>query len=108
MTVAIGIQAGADVCGLLGASGNVLRLRLQAKATKHNQIRILAESKLNSVADRISAAQTDHKISDEEFLLILSEIDKYNQMKEDIRGRQKQDVGLSEGEKNELTRRRRE
>ena len=78
--VAIGIQAGAVVCGLLGASGKVLGRRLQAKATKHNQIRVLAESKLNSVADCISAALTDDKISDEEFRLILSEIDKYNQM----------------------------
>ena len=29
---------------------------------------------------------------------MLSEIDKYNQMKEETRGRQKQGVGLSEGE----------
>ena len=82
MPVAIGIQAGTVVCGLLGASGKVLGRRLQAKATKHNQIRALAESKLNSVADRIAAALTDDKISDEEFRRILSEIDKYNQMKE--------------------------
>ena len=62
-------------------------------------IRVQVGSKLNSVADCISAALTDDKISDEEFRLILSEIDKYNQMKEEIRCRQKQGVGLSEGEK---------
>ena len=50
MPVAIGIQAGAVVCVLLGASGKVLGRRLQAKATKHNQTRVLAESTLNSVA----------------------------------------------------------
>ena len=83
MPVAIGIQAGAVVCGLLGAIGKVFGRRLQAKATKHNQIRVLAESRLNSVADRISAALTDDKISDEEFRLKLSESDKYNQMKEE-------------------------
>ena len=107
LPVAIGIQAGAVVCGLLGASGKVLGRRLQAKATKHNQIRVLAKSKLNSVADRISAALTDDKISNEEFRLILSEIDKYNQMKGEIRGHQKEGVGLSE-KKNELIRRGRE
>ena len=57
---------------------------------------------------RISTVLTDDKISDEEFRLILSEIDKYSQMKEEIRGRQKQGVGLSEGEKNEPIRRVRE
>ena len=57
MPVAIGIQARAVVCGWLGTSGKVLGRRLQAKATKRNQIRVLA--KLNSVADRISAALTD-------------------------------------------------
>ena len=69
---------------------------LQAKTKKHDQIRVLAESKLNSKADRISAALNDDKMSDEEFRLILSEIDKCDQMKAKIRGRQKQ--GLSEDE----------
>ena len=84
---------------LAGSRRKTLGRKLQAKAKKHNQFRVLAELKLNSVADRISAALTDDKISDEEFRLILSEIDKYNQMKEEIRGRQKQGVGLSECEK---------
>ena len=36
------------------------------------------------------------------------EVDKYNQMKEEIRGHQKQGIGLSEAEKNELIRKGRE
>ena len=79
--VAIGIQAGAIVCGLLGAGGKFIGRRLQAKARKHDQIRVLAESKLNTIADRISTALTDDKISDEEFRLILDEVNKYNQMR---------------------------
>ena len=97
--VALGLQAGAIGCGLLGASGKFIAQKLQAKARKHDQIRVLAESKLNSIADRISVALNDDQISEEEFRLILSEVDKYNQMKDEIRGRQKQDVGLSEDEK---------
>ena len=62
----------------------------------------MAESKLNSIADRISAALNDDKMSDEEFRLILFEIDKYDQIKAEVRGRQKQ--GLSEDEKKELVR----
>ena len=65
-------------------------------------IRGLAESKLNTIADRISVAQ----ITEEEFRLILSEVDKYNQMKTEIRGRQKQ--SLSEDEKNRLFQRARD
>ena len=53
------------------------------KARKHDQIRVLAESKLNIIADSISTALTDDKISEEEFRLILS-VDKYDQMKAKI------------------------
>ena len=95
--VALGLQAGAIVCGLLEAGGKLVGRRLQAKARKHDLIRGLAESKLNTIADRISVALNDDKITEEEFRLILSEVDKYNQMKTEIRGRQKQ--SLSEDEK---------
>ena len=91
--VAIGLQAVAIVCGLLGAGGKLVSRRLQAKARKHD---FLAESKLNTIADRISVALNDDKITEEEFRLILSEVDKYNQMKA---GHQKQSGGLSEDEK---------
>ena len=99
---AIGIQAGTIVCGLLGAGGKFIGRKLQKRARMHDQIRVLAESKINTIADRISTALTADKISDEEFRLILSEVDKFNQMKDAIRGRQKQ--GLSEDEKKELLR----
>ena len=92
--VAIGIQAGAIVCELLGTGGKFLGRRLQTKARKHDQIRVLAESKINTIADHISTVLTDDKISDEEFRLILFVETKYNQMKADIRKRPKQ--GLSE------------
>ena len=99
--VAIGIQAGAIACGLLGAGGRFICRRLEAKARKHDQIRILAVSK-NSIADRISAALTDDKISEEEFRLILSEVDKYNQMKAEIRRGRQKEGGVSETETNRL------
>ena len=96
--VAVGLQAEAIVCGLLGACGKFIGRRLQAKARKHDQIRVLAVSKLNTIADRISTALTDDKISEGEFRLILSELDKYDQLKAEIRGRQKQG-GLPENAK---------
>ena len=101
MPVVLGLQAGAIVCGLLGAGGKLVGRRLQAKARKHDLIRGLAESKLNTIADRISVVLNDDKIAEDEFRLILSEVDKCNQMKTEIRGRQKQ--SLSEDEKKKQT-----
>ena len=95
--IALGLQVGAIVCGLLGAGGKLVDRRLQAKARKHDLIRGLAEPNLNTIADRISIALNDDKITEEEFRLILSEVDKSNQMKTEIRWRQKQ--SLSEDEK---------
>ena len=92
--VAIGIQAGAIVCGLLGAGE---KHRPEASKKGKKAWCVLAESKINTIADRISTALTDDKITDEEFRLILSEVDKFSQMKNAVRGRQKQ--GLSEGGK---------
>ena len=106
--VAIGLQAGAIVCGLLGAGGKLVGRRLQAKARKHDLIRGLAESKLNTIADRISVALNDDKITEEKLRLILSEVDKYNQMKAEICGHQKHSGGLPEDEKNRLFQRARD
>ena len=88
--------------GCRGAGEKLVGRRLQAKARKHDLIRGLAESKLNTIADRISVALNDDKITEEEFRLILSEVDKYNQMKAEIRGHQKHSGGLSEDEKHRL------
>ena len=47
----------------------------------------------------LSTVLTDDEITEEEFRLIFSMVDKYNQMKAEIRGHQKQSGGLSEDEK---------
>ena len=72
--------------------------RLRAKARKHDLIRGLAESKPNTIADRISVALNDTKLPKRN-RLILSEVDKYKLMKAEIRGHQKHSGGLSEDEK---------
>ena len=40
---------------------------------------------MNSIKNRISKALNDNKISDVEFLSFILELDKYNEMKRDIR-----------------------
>ena len=97
--IAVGLQAGAIASGLLGAGGRFIYRKLEAKARKHDQIWVLAISKLNSIADRILAAMMDDKISEEEFCPILSEVDKYNHMKAEIRRGRQKDGGLPKTEK---------
>ena len=79
--------------------------RLQAKARKH-LILGLAESKLKTIADRISVALNDDKITEEEFCLSLSEVDKFKQMKAVIRGSKA--VACRKMKKNRLFQRARE
>ena len=51
---------------------------------KHDDILMLAESKLNSIETLVSQALIDMEISHEEFITILKEKDKYEKMKENL------------------------
>jgi hypothetical protein len=77
-----GMTAGA---GLLDVAGVAISRRCSAKAAKHEAVRMLAASKLNTVHSHISKALEDCSISDEEYKLILEEVEKYRAMKDEIR-----------------------
>lgn len=87
--VAIGIEVGAGLLGVVGLTCKFIHKKLMSQAMKHNEIRVLAESKLNTINDLISKALEDDKISDEEFSLILAEVEKFNAMKTDIKSKHK-------------------
>lgn len=72
-------------CGILSVAGKFVSRRLSVKVKKHSEIRVLASSKLDTIADHVSHALVDGVISDQEFKLILDEVEKYNQLKEEIR-----------------------
>ena len=55
------------------------------KKEKHDKILMLAKSKLNSIETLISQALIDMDISQEEFVTILNEKDKYERMKGNLR-----------------------
>ena len=55
------------------------------KKKKHDNILMLAKSKLNSIETLISQALNDMEISHEEFITILKEKDKYERMKDNLR-----------------------
>ena len=52
---------------------------------KHNEIFMLARSKLNSIESKISKALMDNEISHEDFETIINEEKKYRELKESIR-----------------------
>jgi hypothetical protein len=91
--IVIGLEIGAISCGVVAVGLKFIDRKLAAKATKHDEIRMLAESKLNSITDLVSKALTDGTISDDEFSMILVEVEKYSKMKEDIRKKATEEVG---------------
>ena len=89
----------AIVFGCMGACVKLVRRKLMSKAQKHYEIKTIGESKLNSVKNLISKALNDGQISTEEFQLVLSELDRYNDLKDKTRTKQS---GLSEQETKKL------
>jgi len=73
------------VAGLLDAVCIAVSRRCAVKAVKHEAVRVLAASKLNSVHIHISKALEDCQISDYEYKLILDEVEKYRTMKAELR-----------------------
>ena len=81
----IAIEGASVGIGLLSVIGSHVVRKLNKKAEKHNNIMVLADSKINTISSHISKALNDSEISDDEFKLILDELDKFNKMKKEIR-----------------------
>ena len=62
------------------------------KKEKHDAIKLLAQSKLDSIANIISQAMQDGDISPTEFHKVLQEVEKYCNIKADIRNQAKAKV----------------
>ena len=60
-----------------------------SKAKKHDKIKTLAESKLDTISGIVSKAVEDSSIDHQEYLLILKEVEHYRTMKEEIRTKSK-------------------
>ena len=104
ITGGISIAAFASGVGLLvgiALSGTSLLLSLAAAITqksfkiftvkqeKHDVIKLLAQSKLDSITDIISLAMQDGDISPTEFHKVLQEVEKYRKLKADVRNQAK-------------------
>ena len=75
----------AIVCGCMGVCVKLVRRKLMSKTQKHYEIKTLGESKLNSIKDLISKALQDGQISESEFKMVLNEMEKYSELKQEIK-----------------------
>ena len=94
--VALGISG--VVTGAVSLIGNIFSKKATTKAEKHLKIKTLAMAKLDTIASHISKALTDDFISNEEFNLIMEEMNKYKALKEDIRNNTKKKLKTEEEE----------
>ena len=94
--LALGISGA--VTGGISLIGNIFSKKATTKVEKHLKIKTLAMAKLDTISSHISKAMIDDFISDEEFKLIMSEMDKYKAMKEEIRSNTKKKLKTEEEE----------
>ena len=86
------------VTGAIFLIGNIFSKKATTKAEKHLKIKTLATAKLNTIATHVSKAMMDDFISDEEFKLIMEEMEKYKALKEEVRNNTKKKLKTEEEE----------
>ena len=94
--LALGISG--VVTGAISLIGNIFSKKATTNAEKHLKIKTLAMAKLDTIASHISKAMMDDFISDEEFKLIMDEMNKYKVMKEEVRNNTKKILKTEEEE----------
>ena len=75
----------ATLCGLGSVGFAAASKRLNRKVTKHEKILTLALAKRNSINELVSKALEDKSISDAEFRIISRKVEKYYELKAEIR-----------------------
>ena len=98
LPVALALEISGIVTGFISLIGNIVSKRVTTKAEKHLKIKTLATAKLDTIASHVSKALTDDFISDEEFKLIMEDMNKYKALKEDIRNKTKKKLKTEEEE----------
>ena len=94
--LALGISG--VVTGAISLIGNIFSKKATTKAEKHLKIKTLAMAKLDTIASHISKAMMDNFINDEEFKLIMDEMNKYKALKEEVRNNTKKKLKTEEEE----------
>ena len=71
----IAIEGVALFTEFLSIIGKYSMKKSTSKAEKHEKIKTIASAKLDTIASHVSKALTDNKVTDEEFQLILEELE---------------------------------
>ena len=95
---AAALAIGGVVLGGITIIGNFYSRKARTKGEKHLKISERAISKLDTIASHVSKALMDDSVSNEEFNLILEEMNKYKVMKEEIRNNTKKKLKNEEKE----------
>ena len=85
--LALGISGA--ITGAISLIGNIFSKKATTKAEKHLKIKTIAMTKLDTITSHISKAMMDNFINDEEFNLIMEEMNKYKALKEEARNNTK-------------------
>ena len=90
----VGIPLGAvgGLCGGVSVGFAMASKLLSHKVSKHENTVALAKAKANTIHDLVSKALQYNKISDQEFSLILAEVDKFEKLKYEIRQKTQKEV----------------
>ena len=95
---ALSLSIGGVVTGAFSLIGNYFNKKATTKAEKHLKIKTLAAAKLDTILSQVSKAMMDNFINDEEFKLVIEEMDKYKVMKEEVRSKTKKRLKTEEEE----------
>ena len=95
---AAALAIGGLVFGGITIIGNFYSRKARTKGEKHLKISERAITKLDTIASHISKALIDDFVSNEEFNLILEEMNKYKALKEEIRNNTKKKLKNEEKE----------
>ena len=96
--IALGLGISGAATGAISLFGNIAVRKTTLKAEKHLKIKMAASAKLDTIASHISKAMMDNYISDEEFKLIMEELNKYKATKEEIRNNTQKRIKTEEEE----------
>ena len=96
--ISAALAIGGVVIGGVTIIGNFYSRKARTKGEKHSKISERAITKLDTIASHISKSLMDDFVSNEEFNLILEEVNKYKVLKEEIRNNTKKKLKNDEKE----------
>ena len=103
LPIGIGLSATSLLLSLATTITRKTMSIFKSKEKKHDDIRLLAQSKLDSISETISQAIQDEKVCPTEFHKILQETENYRKLKADIRKQAKaKQAKLSKEQRKEI------